>query len=218
MLDLITINEQKYLTKLEYVIEYIRNQIILGKLKPGERIKENVLKCELKMSSSPIREAIIHLEAEGLLTRIPHIGAKISELNVGDEKELYLMQAQLQKIAVKFAAPKLDEKDIKIAENLNEEMEKITNNMMDPERLRILNYKFHMVINGISIYPWLTRLISSLWIRLKTTVWENKTSAIFFINQHKEILQAIKNKNFDSAADLMNDHFESAKELLFDKK
>lgn len=79
--------EVKSLT--ENVVEYLRNQIILGDLAPGRKLKENDLASRLDISRGPLREAFRMLENEHLVVSVPRRGTYVSEVSVGDLEELY---------------------------------------------------------------------------------------------------------------------------------
>jgi DNA-binding GntR family transcriptional regulator len=203
-------------TKKDYVVESIRTAILVGDLLPGTRVTEQEVKDLLKVSSSPVREAFHQLEAEGLLTRNPHVGARVTEMDIGDAKELYLIQSLLQGVAVQISTKKLREQDILEAERLNEEMEKICQGKIDIKRLRIINYKLHMILCGINVYPWLTRLISALWIHFPTqTLWSMPNRPKMSVQQHRKIIRAVKKRNALLAGSLMRKHLESSRKALY---
>jgi len=168
------------------------------------------------VSSSPVREAFNQLEAEGLLVRRPHAGIKVTEIDVSDAKELYYIQSLLQGTSVEVSTKKLKEEDITEAERINDEMAEMTRGAIAVDDIRILNYRFHSLVCGVNVYPWLTRLLSSLWIRLPTsTIWSIPKEARVAIQFHKKILEAIKKRNARLAGALMKEHLERAMEILF---
>ncbi len=210
------IPENRYFTKTALVVESIRTSILLGYIGAGTRITEKQLKDLLKVSSSPIREAINQLEAEGLLDRSPHSGAKVTEIDIEDVKELYSIQSLLQGTAVQISTKKLKEEDINEAEKLNQQMSKLISGKIEVNELRILNYKFHMIVCGRNVYPWITRLISSLWIRLPSqTIWLVPNEPDIAIQYHNKIIQAIKKKDENQASALMKEHFQRSMKVLY---
>jgi len=203
-------------TKTDYVVEAIRTAILIGDLLPGTRITERQIRDLLKVSSSPVREAFHQLEAEGLLTRNPHVGTKVTEMDIGDAKELYLIQSLLQGTAVQISTKKLKEEDIREAEKLNEEMKKMYEGKIDVKGLRVINYKLHMILCGANIYPWLTRLISALWVRFPTqSLWLMPNRPMMSFQQHEKILKAIKKRDGLLAGSLMRKHLESSMKALY---
>jgi DNA-binding GntR family transcriptional regulator len=211
--------EGRYFTsKTDYVAECLRTAILLNSIPSGTRITEKQLKDLLRVSSTPIREALHVLEAEGLLTRRPHGGTKVTETNIGDAKELYSIQSLLQAMAVQISTKKLQEKDIDDAERLNNEMHDIVFGKIDVNKLRILNYKFHLTVCGMNVYPWLTRVISSLWIRFPSqSIWTVKNASRTILREHVDILKAIKQRDESRAGSRMRKHMETSMKILLDK-
>ena len=204
-------------TKAELVVEAIRTAILTGDVLPGSRITEQQVREVLKVSSSPIREAFYQLEAEGLLTRSPHIGTTVTSLEIEDSKELYHIQALLQSTALQICCNKLRKEDIAEAKTLNNEMKKLIRIKIDVKLIRVVNYKFHMILCGKNVYPWLTRLISALWIRLPTqSLWLMPKRPMLIVRQHEKILNAVKKKDAFSAGSLMREHLESSMTTLFE--
>jgi DNA-binding GntR family transcriptional regulator len=69
---------------LNFVTEYLRNQIVTGKLVAGQKLNENDLASNLGISRPPIREAFRMLESEHLVVSIPRKGSYVSEVSMGD--------------------------------------------------------------------------------------------------------------------------------------
>jgi DNA-binding GntR family transcriptional regulator len=87
---------------------------------------------------------------------------------------------------------------------------------IDVKRLRVVNYKFHTILCGINIYPWLTRLISALWIRLPTqSIWLMPKRPMLIVRQHEKIIRAVKKRDVFLAGSLMREHLESSMKSLF---
>lgn len=204
-------------TKAELVVEAIRTAILTGDILPGARITEQQVKDELKVSSSPIREAFHQLEAEGLLTRSPHIGTTVTSLEIEDAEELYHIQALLQSTALQICCNKLTQEDIAEAKTLNNEMKNLIQKKINVKTIRVVNYKFHMILCGKNVYPWLTRLISALWIRLPTqSVWLAPKRPMHIVKEHEKILKAVGNKDGILAGSLMRKHLKNSQSVLFE--
>ncbi len=90
------------------VVDALRDAIIAGRLKPGERIRERELVSLLGVSRSPLREAIRILETEGLLTSLAHRGARVSELSVSDLRDMLHVRIMLETFAARLAIERLD--------------------------------------------------------------------------------------------------------------
>jgi DNA-binding GntR family transcriptional regulator len=90
------------------IADALRDAIIAGRLKPGERIRERELVDLLGVSRSPLREAIRIMESEGLVTSLPHRGASISALSAADLRELVEVRIMLESHAVRMALARLN--------------------------------------------------------------------------------------------------------------
>jgi DNA-binding GntR family transcriptional regulator len=211
------IPESRFIRKTDYVLESLRTAILLGDIQPGTSITEKQVRDLLNVSSSPVREALNQLEAEGLLAKSPHVGTKVAEIVVEDAKELYSIQALLQSSAVQICAKKLSEADLREAEKLNVQIhDLIHSENPDFATIKILNYRFHMIVCGASVYPWLTRLISALWIRLPSkTVWTSPKEAKAAIRYHARLLSAIRKKDAIQAGALMKQHLQRSQRVLY---
>jgi DNA-binding GntR family transcriptional regulator len=206
-------------TKTDFVVDTLRTAILTGEILPGTRITEQDVRNWVKVSSSPVREAFHQLVAEGLLMRSAHLGTKVNEMHAGDAKELYFIQSLLQGTAVQIAAGKLSEDSILEAERLNLEMKKLGGGETDVKALRVLNYKFHMILCGASVYPWLTRLIAALWVRFPSqSLWLIPGRPMMSIRQHEKIIGAIRKGDPILAGSLMRKHLESSMRVLYTNK
>ena len=80
MTEDLTLNMDAYLPLRDVVFNTLREAILKGELKPGERLMELQLAAKLGVSRTPIREAIRKLELEGLVLMIPRKGAEVAEI------------------------------------------------------------------------------------------------------------------------------------------
>ena len=222
MVKLFIPENHRFVRKTDFVIESIRTAILLGYIKPGTKITEKEIKDTLEVSSSPIREALNQLEAEGLLTKNPYVGTKVTEIDVVDARELYSIQALLQGTAVQISTLKMKDEDINEAKKINHQMSEMIQGEIDVDKMRVANYKFHMIVCGMNIYPWLTRLISSLWVSIARvrsptqTVWLVKNEPVIIIDYHNKIIKAIENRKDILAGNFMKKHMQRSKKVLFD--
>jgi len=91
------------------VVHALREAIIAGRLKPGERIRERELVALLGVSRSPLREAIRILETEGLITSLAHRGARVSELSATDLRDMLHVRIMLESFAARLFIERLDD-------------------------------------------------------------------------------------------------------------
>ena len=97
----------------ELVYEEIKNHILSGYYRPGQRLIETNLAEELNVSRTPIRDALNRLEAEGLITSSPTRGLTVTKLSKDDIKDLYQARAVLEGLAAKLAALMATEEELR---------------------------------------------------------------------------------------------------------
>jgi DNA-binding GntR family transcriptional regulator len=96
----------------DIVFRFLQRQIIEGVLKPGERIDTDVVTRELGVSRTPIREALLQLETEGLVERRPYKGAVVRGVDVEFVAETHALRLYLETLAARAGAPRLTKGDL----------------------------------------------------------------------------------------------------------
>jgi DNA-binding GntR family transcriptional regulator len=110
---------QRHQTLREKILETIRDAILKGTMKPGERVSEPDLAERFGISRTPIREAFRQLESEGYLVVIPRKGAVVASLSERDVEEFYAIKIILEGFAAKMASVNRTEKDFVRLEAIN---------------------------------------------------------------------------------------------------
>ena len=119
------INKPKSLSKI--VVDKVKESILKGSLKPGEKLIETQLTNSLGVSSTPLREAFRELAAEGYITIYPHKGAFVTKITKEEIKDLYMITSVLEGLATRLATPLLSRgKNREHLEKLLEEFYKQT--------------------------------------------------------------------------------------------
>lgn len=115
---------EKPQTLRERIVDFIKDSIVSGSLKPGERVPEQEIAANFGISRTPIREAFRQLESEGFITVTPRKGAVVSPITDKDVSEFYAIKSLLEGYGARTACPKLTQKEMKRLESLNAQMEK----------------------------------------------------------------------------------------------
>ena len=110
-MDKYMLNESE-LPLRDVVFRTLRRQILMGELKPGERLMEVKLTKKLGVSRTPVREAIHMLEIEGLAKVIPRRGASVSDITEEDLQDVLEVRCALEELAVELACARRSEEDI----------------------------------------------------------------------------------------------------------
>lgn len=113
------VNLNNYKPLREVIFDTLREAIIAGELKPGERLMEVKLAEKMGVSRTPVREAIRKLELEGLVEMLPRKGAHVAELSVKDIMDVLEVRATLDGLATALAAERITDEEIKKLEHVH---------------------------------------------------------------------------------------------------
>lgn len=149
-------------TLAERAVEELQEAILSGALPPGTPLRLEQLARSLEMSAMPVREAVRQLERLGLAEHVPHRGARVSELSVGDLRETYEARLALETLAVRHAAERFT------AEHADAAARRLAEHVRsyeagDVRGGREAHARFHLGLYATSGSQWLPRLIRPLW-------------------------------------------------------
>ncbi len=180
----------RFSTIQEAITKDLLEQIVTGQLPPGSRLVIDDLAAKFQVSPMPVREALRHLGAEGLVVTHSYRGATVAELSPEEIREIFLIRQLLEGEAAGLGARRLATADQDRLQRLMAEMRDAED---DHARWLQADRDFHMTIYQASGYERLTRLIGQLrhhierYIRLYITLEHNIPRSM---KRHQEILDA----------------------------
>ncbi|HKP17839.1 MAG TPA: GntR family transcriptional regulator [Gaiellaceae bacterium] len=196
--------------------ELIREAIIDGRLEPGSRLKEEELARELGISRTPVREALLMLQAEGLVVATPNRGAMVRAHTPEDLDDLYQLRALLEGHATRRAATRISPDEI---ERLGESCDRF--DALDPdEDLRELvreNLLFHDAIldaAGSARLASMVRRVIELPLVYKSYIWYSPDQKRISAHYHRQLVNAFESRDADRAEFIMKEHIFEARDLL----
>ena len=203
-------------TKNVAVYNKLRQGIIKGKLKPGQKVVMAELAKAFGLSETPVREAIRRLESEGYIDFTPHMGAIVTKIDEGELVEIYLIRIALEELATRLASPHITEKDIDFLNKKNSEMEMVIQQGRY-ENLAAINKAFHLRIYKAAPFPRLYKMICDLWDTFER--WPSVFSyvperAAASVEEHKKIIQALRERDMEQADRLIKEQKERTLEAL----
>lgn len=198
----------EYLPLREVVFQTLRNAIIRGELKPGERLLEVQLAESLGVSRTPIREAIRKLELEGLVVMTPRKGAQVAAITAKDLTDVLEIRRVLEGLAVELACRKRKPEDIASLEELHTRMHQ-EENLSDLHQMANLDEQFHDVVYRATGNQRLFQIINQLreqlyWYRLEYVKSEEARNAV--LKEHEEILETLRRMDVKGAKKAMKLH------------
>lgn len=189
------------------VVRELRERIVSGELAPGMRIDINTLASELGVSHTPVREAILHLEGLGMVTRQPYRGTVVTGIDPNRLEEITALRIDLEGRATLLGVPRLSEHDIARMRELHEELAADeADGSLGSDGFNGLNREFHGVVYAAADSPTLLRLIETLQdeadrIRLRVDM-QGSTAPAF----HAEILRACERRDAQAACEATRRH------------
>jgi DNA-binding GntR family transcriptional regulator len=206
-------------TVRDAVFESIRRGILNGYFKPGERIVESQLAEKMNVSRTPIREALRRLEVENLVENLPRKGVIVSTLKDSQIVEIFNIRGALESLAVNLAIDNLDDE---LLENLQRCIDKMSEaiDKEDIEKQIEYNTKFHEHILCKTNSPMLVNMLHNLKeqiqrYRYRSLSLEGRPE--ISLNEHKDILKFIKQKDKEKAEKYIREHINKAGEALIKK-
>jgi DNA-binding GntR family transcriptional regulator len=106
------VQELETRTLAEQVAAHLRDEILSGRLVAGARLSQEALAEQFRVSRVPIRDALRHLQAEGLVISQPRVGTSVADLSTADLEELYDMRLALEPVVARLATPRLRADDL----------------------------------------------------------------------------------------------------------
>jgi DNA-binding GntR family transcriptional regulator len=193
---------------VQQIAEFLTNAIIDYRLKNGQRLVENELQREFKVSRAPIREAFRILEKNGLVVIFPRKGTFVREISRKDIEELFPIRAWLERLAAQIATSHLEPQDI-------EAMKLALLGMTEAAKKKDFksyfkhHLKFHETFINASKNDTLIGMLENvrrqaLWFRF-SYLWHEENFE-YAGRAHGEILDLFIRKNADSAGILVEQH------------
>jgi DNA-binding GntR family transcriptional regulator len=146
------------------VADWIRDQIVTGALRPGDRIKQEVVAEACGTSRIPVREALNRLQDEGLVTLTTHVGARVARLEHKELHEIYLLRERLEPFALAQSIPNLGVAARRRLREYVDEMEELAD-PADPSAWVEVDRLFHLTSYSGARLPQFMELIEGFWNR-----------------------------------------------------
>ncbi|MCR5302647.1 MAG: GntR family transcriptional regulator [Lachnospiraceae bacterium] len=194
-------NMDEYLPLRDVVFNTLRQGILTGELKPGERLMEIHLADRLGVSRTPIREAIRMLELEGLVTMIPRRGAEVARISRQDIRDVLEVRLVLDSLATKLACERITEDQKEELRSAAAGFESATGSG-DVTLIAQADVRFHDVILAASHNRRLIQMVNNLAERIYRYRLEYiKDSANYqrLIEEHSKIMDCVINGDEGSA-------------------
>ena len=196
--------------------ELIRQAIVDGRVVPGQRLKEEELAQQLGISRTPVREALLVLQTEGLVEASPNRGATVRSYEVSDLADMYELRALLEGNAASRAATRIDAAAL---ESLHESCARFETLVggSDVTRLVAENALFHETILAAADSERLAdmvRQVVAMPLVYKSYIWYSPEQAAASYHSHRQLTNALERRDPSRAEFIMREHVYEARDVL----
>ncbi|WP_186382742.1 GntR family transcriptional regulator [Amycolatopsis rhizosphaerae] len=197
-----------------HVAKQLREMIITGQLRGGERLRAEHLADDLGVSATPVREALMSMTGEGMVDFQPGRGFRVVPLTRRDVLDVYDMQAYVSGKLAELAVPNLTEDDIETLDNYQEKLVgAVAAN--DAELIEAMDFETHRLINRAAGAP---KLAWMLGLTLRYVPFGAHAEVpgwpLAARDDHVSIMRALKMRSPVAARDFMQAHIHHAGDLL----
>lgn len=207
----------EYKTRTQVVVEEIRKRILTGQIKAGDPLRQAALAEELNVSRIPVREALLQLEAEGLVEFEAHKGATATRLSAEQVTELFELRALLECDLLRRAIPLMTDEVFKAADRVRLKMTAAFEKSDEIISWSELNTEFHLTLYRPAGRHKTVELVHNLminsdrYIRFHLLLAGGVTKAD---PEHHVLLQLCQSKDIEGACQLLQQHIlEAANEI-----
>lgn len=197
---------------VEDVKSFLRNNIINGNFTQGEKLSETSLQKKLRISRSPIREALRILAVEGLVEILPRKGAYVKKITMEEMNNMTVVVANLEALAARLALPRLTDKHFKKMVSLVKKMEQQVRKFSTNDYTKTHN-DFHETFILPCNNPILTDLVAKLrrlYVRPSITLYYFMNNIEDAVKGHLRIIDTLKKGNPQEVEDVVKNHIINA--------
>jgi len=210
------VNLNDYKPLREVIFNTLREAIILGELKPGERLMEVQLAEKMGVSRTPVREAIRKLELEGLVEMMPRKGAHVADLSVKDIMDVLEVRSTLDGLASSLAASRITDDEIKEMLHLHSQFVSYVEKENHQGQIK-KDVEFHDIIYRASRNDKLIQISNNLREqvqRFRVIYIKDYSSSKDLMREHKELCDAITSRNPELAMRVAQRHIKNQEEAI----
>lgn len=190
----------------------LQEWIMTGKLKPGEKLRDQELSDMLGISRTPIRESLLRLEDEGLVVTQANRWTLVAPINLGEAEDIYSIVKVLESLALEQGINNCTDEDIQKLKLINERF-KVNLEQGDKKAAFQADNEFHNQIVKLSKSQELPRLLNTLKVKIQRmeihyfSVANNSLESYY---EHKQIIKALNIKNLKKAISTIKANWENS--------
>ena len=213
-----SVHMDEYLPLRDVVFNTLRQAILKGELKPGERLMEIALAERLGVSRTPIREAMRKLELEGLVVMIPRRGAQVANITEKDLNDVLEVRIALENMALEKACKRMTEEEL---DKLWQAAREFEHTMAEGNLVRLAeaDVAFHEIIYQASDNCRLIQVLNNLReqiYRYRVEYLKEEETRNVLVKEHEELYNAVKARDVERAQEISFEHIENQRKAIIE--
>lgn len=216
MQDNLQIKMDEFLPLRDVVFNTLRQAILTGELKPGERLMEIHLANRLGVSRTPIREAIRKLELEGLVTMIPRRGAEVAQITEKSMNDVLEVRRAVDALCVELACDRITEEELVELKKACDVFEQAVKTK-DVKQIAQADVALHDIIvqaTGNNRLIQLVNTLSEQMYRYRFEYIKDSSQHQNLVEEHRVIYQAIVDKDKETASKAAKVHIDNQEKAI----
>ena len=216
MRDFLQSNSDALLPLRDVVFNTLRQEILTGELKPGERLMEIHLANKLGVSRTPIREAIHMLELEGLVTMIPRRGAEVAQITEKSMNDVLEVRRALDALCAELACKRITEEELVRLGQACDSFEKAvaTGDVNEIAKADVALHDIIVQATGNRRLISLVNNLSEQMYRYRYEYIKGNSDYGQLVQEHAAIIDGFERKDADYVKDIMHTHLENQIEAV----
>ncbi len=199
-------------TLSQSIYKCLKKAIIENKIKPNQKINENEIADSFKVSRTPVREALVKLEAEGFTKITSHRDVVVQEVSYGDLAELFQVIGILDCLAATLLFDKIDSMEFIKVEKMTDKLEHYYN-QKEVEKFIDMNYEIHDRLWNHLTNKYLQKSLKHCLVHIKrcnyalSSAFQKKDLLDASMKAHKKILEALSKKDKEKFKQIIRQHW-----------
>ncbi|WDZ94518.1 GntR family transcriptional regulator [Herbaspirillum sp. WKF16] len=200
----------------QQVLSLLRNDILSGKYRPGDKLRQDEVARRFEVSTTPVREAFRGLRSEGLVTIDANKGVVVKGLSVQDVAEIYELRIVLEPLLARKSVATISEQSFQAAADIHERMCAAS----DPHEWAALNCDFHIKLMKSEEHSRLYEMVKTLLVvaapYVSLSIYMHPQIQQTDNEEHAMILDGYRKKNGRLVEKIVRQHLQQTLETIED--
>ena len=203
----------------DHVVQRLREAILNGQLKAGQRIVEHEIAAAMQVSRGPVRDAFVQLEREHLIVHQPYKGTIVSGITLRDAEEIYSLRQAIEGLALEYAIKYASDEQIDELSTIVDAMDERARQDYTQEQATDLDLQFHDALYRICGHA----RVQVAWLALRPQVGllilsyrlqQPDNFRLWDTEWHRQIANALKSRDLQLGKEIVNGHLAIAYEVV----